>query len=312
MNRLGEFTNEKMRTTGHDNSQITATRAHSLSGGGKQSQLAEEMLAFLESTPLSPDLEWTKDWDFLYHFEAERQLHVRDLLAKAGVHPDSAFKVLDVGYLHGLTQEFLHRAFPQVEITVYDLPSSPIFSDRQYLQAIEARGYLRLVPQNIDDLRGGAEKYDVIVLGEVVEHMDPTQVAQALHNIRKVAAPNAVLIITTPNAAGLYNCYMTLRQKDAIQVAPIPNKTHGYGHIHLWSLNLLRQTAGVCGWAFLDARFYHGREGEKFEEIKKAWVGLGAQINIRLLKILADKKPQWRGFFVAAFTAGEAAPVGSR
>jgi 2-polyprenyl-3-methyl-5-hydroxy-6-metoxy-1,4-benzoquinol methylase len=292
-----------MRTTRHNKSLQAAATAPSVFGRGKQSQLAKEMLAFLEATPLSPDLAWTKDWDFLYHFEAERQMHVRDLLAKAGVQPDSEFNVLDVGYLHGLTQEFLHRAFPRAAITVYDLPSSPIFSDKQYLQAIEARGYLRLVPQNIDDLREGAEKYDVIVLGEVVEHMDPTQVARALHNVRRVAAPNAVLIITTPNAAGLYNCYMTLKQKDAIQVAPISNKTHGYGHIHLWSLNLLRQTAEVCGWTFLDARFYHGREGEKFEEIKKAWVGLGAQINIRLLKILADKNPRWRGFFVAAFTA---------
>ena len=268
-----------------------------------KANLRRKCWTFLESTPLSPDLEWTKDRDFLYHFEAQRQIQVRELLFGAGLQPDLPLKVLDVGYLHGLTQEFTRRAFPKATITVYDLPSSPIFSDKKYLTAIEARGYLKLIPRNIDDIKEGSEKYDVIILGEVVEHMDPTQVARALRSIRKVAAPNAVLIITTPNAAGLYNCYMTLRQKDAVQVAPIPDKTHGYGHIHLWSPKLLRETAAHCGWTFLDARFYHGREGEKFEEIKKAWVGLGAQINIRLLKILGDRFPHLRGFFVAAFTA---------
>jgi 2-polyprenyl-3-methyl-5-hydroxy-6-metoxy-1,4-benzoquinol methylase len=269
----------------------------------KQSELAAEMLEFLESTPLSPDLEWTKDRDFLFHFEAARQIFVRELLSGAGLRPESPLKILDVGYLHGLTQEFTHRAFPKATITVYDLPSSPIFSDRQYLTAIEARGYLKLIPQNIDDLREGQEKYNVIVLGEVVEHMDPTQVARILANLRKVASPNCVLIITTPNAAGLYNCYMTLRQKDAIQVAPIPNKTHGYGHIHLWSHRLLKETADYCGWQSRDVRYYHGREGEKFEEIKSHWIGLMAQLNIRTLKLLGDRFPHLRGFYAASFTA---------
>ncbi len=267
----------------------------------EQSKLATEMLAFLESTPLSPDLEWTKDRDFLFHFEAQRQIIVRELLIGAGLRPEALLKILDVGYLHGLTQEFTHRAFPKAMITVYDLPSSPIFSDKPYLAAIEARGYLKLIPQNIDDIKEGSEKYDVIVLGEVVEHMDPTQVARLFQNLKKVAAANAVLIVTTPNAAGLYNCYMTLRQKDAIQVAPIPNKTHGYGHIHLWSHRLLKETAEYSGWQHKDVRYYHGREGEKFEEINSHWVGLMAQINIRILKLLGDRFSHLRGFYVASF-----------
>ena len=275
----------------------------------KQSELAAEMLAFLESTPLSPDLEWTKDRDFLFHFEAKRQLLVRELLSGAGLQPEARLNILDVGYLHGLTQEFIHRAFPKATITVYDLPSSPIFADEKYLAAIEARGYLRLIPKNIDDIEEGPEKYDVIVLGEVVEHMDPTQVARALRNLRKVAAPNCILVITTPNAAGVYNCYMTLRQKAPVQVAPIPNKTHGYGHIHLWSPSLLGETAEYAGWSDKDIRFYHGREGEMFERLKRQPFALKAQIIVRMLKLIADRIPTQRGFFVAAFEAkGSRAP----
>ena len=267
-----------------------------------QSALAAEMLTFLEETPLTKDLQWTKDLDFLYHFEAERQLIVRDLLDKAGVRPQSPIKVLDFGFLHGLTQEFFYRAFPQSKITVCDLPSSPIFESKTYLEAIGKRDYLRLVPLNLDDVTTLPEKYDVIILGEVIEHLDPTQVARAFVNLRKVASPKCVFIITTPNGAGFYNSWMMLQQKNVIQSPPIPDKTFGYGHIHLWSLNILKLTADHYGWTFLDARFYHGREGEMFEEVKAAWGSLGTQIKVRLLKFIAERTPKWRGFYVAAFT----------
>jgi 2-polyprenyl-3-methyl-5-hydroxy-6-metoxy-1,4-benzoquinol methylase len=268
-----------------------------------QSKLAAEMLSFLEQTPLTQDLQWTKDWDFLYHFEAERQIIMREMIAAQGLHPGSAFSILDFGFLHGLTQEFLHRGFPSAQITVCDLPSSPIFQDREYMAAIGKRGYLQLLPMNINEVASLKDKYDVIVLGEVIEHFDPTQTARALENLKRVAAPGCLLIVTTPNAAGLYNCWMTLRQKDVIQSAPIPDKTFGYGHIHLWSPKLLRETAEHFGWQYQDTRFYHGREAEKFEEIRESWVSLGAQLNIRLLKFLGNRFPNLRGFFIAAFTS---------
>jgi 2-polyprenyl-3-methyl-5-hydroxy-6-metoxy-1,4-benzoquinol methylase len=269
----------------------------------EQKELAAEMLTFLKSTPLSADLEWTKDKDFLFHFESARQMIVRKLLSAAGLTAESAVKILDVGYLHGLTQEFTHRAFPRAQITVFDLPSSPIFSDLAYLRAIETRGYLTLKPKNADELSRSDGVFDVFILGEVIEHMDPTQVARLVSNLAKMASENAVLIITTPNAAGLYNCYMTFRQKDAIQVPPIPNPTHGYGHIHVWSPPILARTAEHFGWSFKRAEFYHGREGEMFDRLDKKWGSLSAQINMRLIKILADFKPSWRGFFVAVFIA---------
>lgn len=267
----------------------------------QQSLMAAEMLKFLQESSLPSDLEWTKDLDFLYYFEAERQRIVQELLSTAGVKPSGSIKILDFGFLHGLTQEFIHRALPNALITVCDLPSSPIFQDEKYLSIIKQRGYLRLLPLDLNDIQKLPEKFDVIILAEVIEHLDPTQTARALANLKQVANPGCILIVTTPNAAGLYNCWMTLRQKDAVQVAPLPNKTFGLGHIHLWTLKLLRETAEYHGWRFRGAQFYHGREAEKFEEIKAAWVGLGAQINIRLLKFLATRNPHWRGFFVASF-----------
>jgi 2-polyprenyl-3-methyl-5-hydroxy-6-metoxy-1,4-benzoquinol methylase len=261
------------------------------------------MLAFLEETPLPPDLQWTKDRDFLYYFEAERQIIIRGLLAARGLNSGSQFSILDFGFLHGLTQEFLHRAFPLAQITVCDLPGSPIFEEQEYMAVVAKRQYLRLLPLDINEVASLPEKYGVVILGEVIEHLDPTQTARSLENLRRVSTAGGLLIVTTPNASGLYNCWMTLRQKDVIQSAPIPNRTFGYGHIHLWTPKLLRETAEHFGWQYQDLLFYHGREAEKFEEIGESWVSLGAQVNIRLLKFLGDRFPHLRGFFVAAFTA---------
>lgn len=265
--------------------------------------IGAEMLEFLESTPLSPDLVWTKDEDFLRHFEAERHLLVRDMLYRMGIGANRDFEMLDFGYLHGLTQEFLHRAFPGARITVCDRPSSPVFSDEKYSAAIRQRSYLNLVPRDISDLDGLEAKYQVIMLGEIIEHLDPTQVARCLSKLRTLILPGGALIITTPNASGLYNCYMTMTGGDEIQSPPIPSATHGYPHIHLWSPSILRKTAEQCGWKFNEISFYHGREAEKFEEIKSSWHSLKSQIFIRAIRFLANRKPNLRGFFIASFTA---------
>src|SRR5436309_14895305 len=97
---------------------------------------AAEMLEFLEKSQLTPDLEWVKGRDFLRYFEAARSLIVRDMLLSAGIGREEAFEALDFGYLHGLVPEFLHRDFPGARITVFDLPSSPIFANQAYLSVI--------------------------------------------------------------------------------------------------------------------------------------------------------------------------------
>jgi 2-polyprenyl-3-methyl-5-hydroxy-6-metoxy-1,4-benzoquinol methylase len=139
----------------------------------EQRALAAEMLDFLQFTPLSPDLLATRDRDYLFHFEAPRHLIARQFLLDCGIGQQQEFQVLDFGYLHGLTQEFLHRAFSKASLTVYDLPSSPVFKDQSYQDVIRARSYLRLAPRSIGDVDKTEPKYDVITLGEIVEHLDP-------------------------------------------------------------------------------------------------------------------------------------------
>ncbi|MDB6064951.1 MAG: hypothetical protein JWR26_1159 [Pedosphaera sp.] len=266
-----------------------------------QKDLAERMRKFLDELPLSADLEWTKSKTFLFEFEAARMLIVLDILAKAGIKPEMEFEMLDFGYLHGLTQEFLHQFFPHSKITVCDRPDSPIFSDQHYLSRISERAYLKLVPCDIADIPDGPAQYQVIMLGEIIEHLDPTRVTSILFKLRKLIKPGGVLIVTTPNGAGLYNCFMTLTGKALVVSPPIPYPVMGYGHIHLWTGNNLRETAEYCGWSFKDIQFYHGREGEMFASGRAEWMSFKTQVFLKGLKFLTDRYPKARGFYVAAF-----------
>jgi hypothetical protein len=269
--------------------------------------LANEMVGWLKRCPPSVGLEASPDPTFLYkyalHFEAPRSLLVRQLMLDSGIKPEQEFAILDFGYLSGLTQEFIHRTFPKAKFTVYDHPDSPIFRDSNYLQTIKAMGYVELLASDVTKIQEINESYDVIILGEIIEHLDPTTVANLLKILRRAAKPNALLIVTTPNASGLYNCWMILTGKQRVQVAPIPDPVHGYGHIHLWSPVLLDQTAQHYGWKPQAVRFYHGRDGEMLDRIRNKWEGLKSYLLLRILEITTKKWPKLKGFFVSAYKA---------
>jgi len=259
------------------------------------------MLAFTSELPSGAGLDWVKDQSFLYHFEAARLLLMRDAILEAGLSQSQPLRVLDFGYLHGLVPEFLHRFFPNAQFVVQDHPDSPNFRNPEYLALIRQKKYLTLQPQDVCDWSPPNEKFDVIVLGELVEHLDPTAVARFLKALRVCVKPEGVLIVTTPNAAGLYNSLLTLLGREGVVAPPIPDSIMNYGHIHLWSAPVLARTAEHFGWRARQAFYFHGREGESFERSSKHWGSLSHQIMIQTVKFLATIKPKLRGFYVASF-----------
>src|SRR5258708_16358300 len=214
----------------------------------EQRQMAVEMLEFLNQCPDGPGISGGRDLSFLYHFEAARRLLVHKHIKQCGFGNNDTLDILDFGYLTGLTQEFTHRAFPNARFRVLDLPDGSIFKNEETLEQIHKRKYLTLEPGDLTQLTEIPGKYDVIHLGEIIEHIDPTAVAKALKMLRGCAKPKCCLIITTPNKRGLYNCWMTFRGKEKIEVAPIPDPLGGYDHIPLWAPDILAETARNYGW----------------------------------------------------------------
>jgi 2-polyprenyl-3-methyl-5-hydroxy-6-metoxy-1,4-benzoquinol methylase len=270
------------------------------SAGITQKELASAMLDFVRQIPVSSGLEWVKDWEFLYYFEAERLLVMREALLSAGFSPESNFQVLDFGYLHGLIPEFLHRFFPNAQFTVLDHPDSPNFQNEDYLQLIKTRKYLKLEPCDIRRVNEREGNFDLIVLGEIIEHLDPTLVADSVRSLRKKIRERGRLLITTPNGGGIKNLFYTLIGRDA-EHPVIPNETMNYGHIHLWPPQQLETTLQHYGWINDKTIFTHGFERWQFRQSNHHWGSLRHQILIKSLYLAAQLFSRWRGFMVSTW-----------
>jgi 2-polyprenyl-3-methyl-5-hydroxy-6-metoxy-1,4-benzoquinol methylase len=274
--------------------------------GMTQKELASAMLDFVRQIPASADLEWVKDWKFLYYFEAERLLVMRDALLAADFSPKSSFEVLDFGYLHGLIPEFLHRFFPEARFTVFDHPDSPNFKNQDYLQLIKSRSYLKLQPCDIAHLDQREGKFDLIVLGEIIEHLDPTLVAKAAEDLQKKITGRGRLLITTPNGAGIKNLFYTLIGRDS-EHPVIPNEAMNYGHIHIWPPQQLEQTLQHYGWKNDKTYFTHGFERWALSDSNHHWGSLRHQLFTKGLYFMAQLFPRWRGFTVSTWRSTKTA-----
>jgi 2-polyprenyl-3-methyl-5-hydroxy-6-metoxy-1,4-benzoquinol methylase len=265
-----------------------------------QKSLATSMLDFSKQIPASAGLDWVKDWEFLYYFEAERLLTMRQALLDSGFSPQSSFSVLDFGYLHGLVPEFLHRFFPKAHFTVLDHPNSPNFQNSNYMEMIKSRTYLKLEPCDISRVGDRDGVFDLIVLGEIIEHLDPTFTATAASLLRQKISANGCLLITTPNGAGIKNLFFTLIGRDA-QHPVIPDPTMNYGHIHLWTHPLLEKTMEHYSWKNERIYFTHGFDRWAFEKSNHHWGSLRHQVLIKGLYMAAQLFRKWRGFMVSTW-----------
>lgn len=268
-----------------------------------QSELASAMLEFVRQIPASSELDGVKDWEYLYYFDAERLLTMRRALLDAGFTPEMKFRVLDFGYLHGLVPEFLHRFFPRSEFTVFDRPDSPNFTNPEYLALIKSRPYVQLEPCHLETIAGKSGNYDLIILGEIIEHLNPTVVAKALLDLRQLILPppgKGILLVTTPNRGSIREGVLTLLGH-ATQQPPILDKTMGYPHIHLWTQAELKQTMEHFGWQNEKAYYNHGKAAAIFAGSNKAWGSLKGQILTKCFHFAAQLRPQWRDYMVSTW-----------
>jgi len=267
----------------------------------KQIALAREMLEFSRAIPPSMGFGWVLEMDYLTHFEAERLMTMRELIASQGFSPDRAFDVLDIGYLHGIVPEFLHREFPLAKFIVIDHPDSPVFRNGDYQKLISSRQYLQLVSCNIGEAQRLNRKFNLIIMGELIEHLDPTFAIESIVKLTALLHEGGRLVITTPNANGIANLYAQLRGGDAAHPV-IPDATMNWPHIHLWSPTLLQRTLGHHGLKMECLRFNNGFEAQRFAQMNRKPSGFLRQIPHRALWNLSRAVPRLRGYFVAVFS----------
>jgi ubiquinone/menaquinone biosynthesis C-methylase UbiE len=118
-------------------------------------------------------------------------------------------KILDIGCNTGRGGMTLNGLSPGLELTGLD-----IIEDR--MRRIPAGIYERLLLGPADRIDAPDNSFDVAVAGEVIEHIDPTDVSNVLKELKRVLRPGGKLLLTTPNP----RAPMVLLGRDAVLKEP--------------------------------------------------------------------------------------------
>jgi hypothetical protein len=118
-----------------------------------------------------------------------------------------------------------------------------------------------------------AERYDLIVLAEVAEHLH-TPLSDVLRFLVGWAAPSGLMIVQTPNGAALHKRLRLLRGRSPVE--PPRSDRENPGHLHEYTLRELRDQVAAAGLRVerLDVENLFGGDGVA----ARAYRALGAML----------------------------------
>lgn len=127
----------------------------------------------------------------------------------------SDFSILDIGPGHGFFSYLTKKEFPNYKkIDIVDISETSLQMTKNIIGFDEDKiSYYKKDIFEYDD----SNKYDFIVLGEVIEHLDnPKQILIKLSNLLK---PNGVLWLTTPtNSPALDHVYLFTTKEEVFSL----------------------------------------------------------------------------------------------
>lgn len=106
-------------------------------------------------------------------------------------------RILDYGCAHGHYVMNLAKAMPETEFVGIDIEETNIEKARAWAKQDGVDNRCEFIAGTAEDLSGlGAGKFDLIMLGEVLEHVpDPAKVCEALH---PVLTDDGMILVTVP------------------------------------------------------------------------------------------------------------------
>lgn len=129
--------------------------------------------------------------------QSARYQGVRSLIAQErGKHPERKLRVLDFGAAYGHYLVNLGKTFPDIQFTGLETSKDVVRMGRSWIN----RENLQNVDLQVGDQQSlskhKAEHYDVVLAGEIVEHVWDWE--GLLRDLKRVLTPGGLLIVTTP------------------------------------------------------------------------------------------------------------------
>lgn len=131
------------------------------------------------------------------------------------------------------------------------------------------------------DLKGckkSNEKYDVIFVIEVIEHLDDVFLNEMLENIASLLNKNGKVIFTTPNNEKLEDSYIYTPFSDVV--------FHRWQHVRSWTSKSLKDKLIGAGFSSVETRETHFLMSPKWKGFNRKTLGL----YLEFLKHKVEKK----------------------
>ncbi len=177
-------------------------------------------------------LEWTSDlvqkfWNYQSRFPENyfTSLYGDQIADAVRNYVPRRARILDYACGTGaLTGHLLHSGF---SVGACDLsPDSVAHVQKNHAGHPAFRG-----ASTIDDLLVSEERFDAVVLVELIEHVDTAVLTKVMTDIHKILAPDGMVIVTTPNDENLNN---------ETVYCPCCNHTfHRWQHVRSWNGKIL-------------------------------------------------------------------------
>jgi 2-polyprenyl-3-methyl-5-hydroxy-6-metoxy-1,4-benzoquinol methylase len=162
----------------------------------------KEVMSYYMNALLLSQILWAHHFKMLMYFN--NQL-VMEYLKKTN-------SVLDIGPGHGFFSNIVIKNFPAIEkLDIVDISLESLEMTKKIIGSGEGR--INYLQKDIFE-HETEEKYDLIIFGEVLEHLD--EPVTVLKKLIKYLSPNGYLWLTTPtNAPAIDHIYL-FRSKDEI------------------------------------------------------------------------------------------------
>ncbi len=165
-----------------------------------------EVMTYYMNALLVSQVMWKHHFNIFMYFQS----HLKPLFKN-----HSSLSILDIGPGHGFFSYLTKKEFPDYEkIDIVDISDTSLQMTKNIIGFDEHK--IKYFKQDIFEY-DNSNKYDFIVLGEVIEHLDNPK--QILRKLSKLLKPNGILWLTTPtNSPALDHVYLFKTKEDVFSL----------------------------------------------------------------------------------------------
>jgi hypothetical protein len=184
--------------------------------------------------------------------------------------PAAPLRILDVG--PNFQTALLRQAIPEAIVDTLGF-EHPFFPPRDGERHIE----LDLTATEADDAPVGDGGHDVVVMGEVIEHLHTAPVV-VLRYLAQWLHPGGMIVVQTPNAVALHKRMRMALGRNPYE--PIRLSQKNPGHFHEYTVEELEHTAREAG--LTPAGHFTGNYFGGPDRLHQAYAALGSALPERL------------------------------